>query len=225
MNAKRLVIVDGVRTPFCRAGSSLAGFAPDELGRVATSALLTRTGIDPNLIDEVIFGCVCQPFDAANVARVIALRAGIPEKVPAITVHRNCASGVEAITQAQEKIAAGRGEIFIVGGVESMSQVPLIFPASAANKFAALGKAKTLVQKLRAFAAFRPSDFQPRVGLMLGLTDPVAGMGMGETAELLARELGISRANQDAFALASHTRALARAPIRASKSSPNSNPS
>src|SRR5262245_38501278 len=98
MNAPRFVIIDGVRTPLSKAGTDLARLGADELGRVATQSLLTRTGIDPALIDEVIFGCVGQPADTANVARVIALRAGIPEHVPAITVHRNCASGLEAFT-------------------------------------------------------------------------------------------------------------------------------
>src|SRR5437870_8524595 len=131
MNNERLVIVDGVRTPFCKMGTDLARMGADELGRIAVNALLTRTGLDPALIDEVIFGCVGQPAEAANVARVIALRAGIPEHVPAITVHRNCASGCEAITQAYEKMVAGRGSIFLVGGAESMSQIPLFFKKCA----------------------------------------------------------------------------------------------
>src|SRR5438552_3538887 len=113
MSAPRLVIIDGVRTPFSKMGTDLARLAADELGRVATNALLTRTGIDPGLIDEVIFGCVGQPAESANVARVIALRSGIPERVPAMTVHRNCASGMEAFTQAYEKMLAGRGSIFL----------------------------------------------------------------------------------------------------------------
>src|SRR6059036_2768184 len=111
MKAERLIIVDGVRTPFCKMGSDLSRLGADELGRIAVNALLTRTGLDPHRIDEVIFGCVGQPADAANVARVIALRAGIPEQVPALTVHRNCASGCEAVTQAYEKMVTGRGEI------------------------------------------------------------------------------------------------------------------
>src|SRR5678815_2218662 len=123
----RLAIIDGIRTPFCKAGTDLAEFDAVELGRIAVTSLLERTGLKPHLVDEVIFGCVSQPADAANIARVIALRAGIPEHVPAITVHRNCASGCEAITQAQEKMAAGRGSIFVVGGTESMSQVPLLY--------------------------------------------------------------------------------------------------
>jgi len=208
-HTQRLVIIDGVRTPFCKAGTDLAGLAADELGRIAVNALLTRTGIDPAIVEEVLFGCVSQPADAANVARVIALRAGLPEHIPAVTVHRNCASGFEALTAASERLVAGRGEVFIVGGVESMSQIPLLFPRAASDKFARLAKARSLGQKLAALASFRPSDFKPRIGLMLGLTDPVCGMNMGETAELLARDFGITREEQDAFALRSHLRALA----------------
>jgi acetyl-CoA acetyltransferase family protein len=209
MSSPRLVVVDGVRTPFCKMGSDLARMGADELGRIAVNTLLTRTGLDPGLIDEVIFGCVAQPAEAANVARVIALRAGIPASVPAITVHRNCASGMESFTQAYEKMVAGRGSIFLVGGAESMSQVPLLYKMSAAEKFSKLARAKSALQKIKAMAAFRPSDFQPRIGLQLGLTDPVCGMNMGDTAEVLAREHGIERGLQDAFALESHARALA----------------
>src|SRR5476651_1379477 len=169
MSAPRLVIVDGVRTPFCKWNTSFASLGADELGRIAVSALLTRTGLDPQLIDEVIFGCVSQPAEAANIARVIALRAGIPESVPAVTVHRNCASGFEAITTAYERMCAGRGSIYIVGGTESMSQVPLLYKASAVKKYGALGAAKTTGNKIAALAKFRLSDFEPRVGLKLSL--------------------------------------------------------
>ena len=209
MKNSRLVIVDGVRTPFCKAGTELASLGADELGRIAVNALLTRTGLDPELVDEVIFGCVAQPADATNVARVIALRAGIPESVPAMTVQRNCASGCEAVTLAQERLLAGRGSIFIVGGTESMSNIPFLFKQRTAEKFSRLSRAKGLGQRLQSMAAFRPSDFLPRIGLMLGLTDPVCGMNMGETAEVLAREFGIGRDEQDAFALESHKRAVA----------------
>lgn len=208
MKTQQLAIVDGVRTPFSKAGTEFAALGADELGRNAVNALLTRTGLDPALVDEVIFGCVAQPADAANVARVIALRAGIPEKVPALTVHRNCASGMEAVTQAYEHMMAGRGEVFIVGGAESMSQVPLLFPPGAADKFARFNKAKDLPQKVQALLNFRPHDFSPRVGLLLGLTDPTCGLNMGQTAEVLARELGITREEQDAFAMESHRKAL-----------------
>src|SRR3954468_15403945 len=173
MKTNRLLIIDGVRTPFCKAGTELAALGADELGRIAVNSLLTRTGLDPALVDEVIFGCVAQPVDAANVARVIALRSGIPESVPAITVQRNCASGCEAITLAQEKMLAGTGSVFVVGGAESMSNIPLLFKQSTAVKFGRLNRAKTVAQRLKSLAGFRPSDFQPRVGLLLGLTDPV----------------------------------------------------
>src|SRR5437879_8063302 len=104
---------------------------------------------------------------------------------------------------------AGRVSIFIVGVTESMSNIPLLFNQSAGQKFGRLSRAKKLAQKLQSLAGFRPSDFQPRVGLLLGLTDPVCGMNMGETAEVLAREYSITREEQDAFALQSHKRALA----------------
>lgn len=204
-----LVVVDGVRTPFCRMGSVLAHLPADELGRIAVQALLAKTGLDPALVDEVIFGCVIQPAEAANVARVIALRAGIPKEVPAMTVHRNCASGFEAVTTAHERMAAGRGEIFIVGGTENMSLAPLLFPVAAAKKFEGLMRAKTFGEKMLAAARFRPRDFAPRIGLKVGLSDPVSGLNMGETAELLAREHDISRAEMDAFAQRSHEKAVA----------------
>jgi acetyl-CoA acetyltransferase family protein len=209
MPDNELVIVDGVRTPFCKMGTDLASLSADDLGRVAVQALLTRAGLDPGVIDEVIFGCVGQPPDAMNVARVIALRAGIPESVPAVTVHRNCASGFESVTTAAERMAAGRGSVFIVGGTESMSRIPLLFSESAARKFANLSRAKSPMQKLGMMGALRPNDFAPRAGLRLGLSDPFSGMNMGETAELLARERGISRRQQDEFALRSHQRAAA----------------
>src|SRR5262249_2268390 len=169
MKEDRLVIVEGVRTPFCKAGTELASLGADELGRIAVNALLTRTGLEPELIDEVIFGCVAQPADATNVARVIALRAGIPESVPAVTVQRNCASGCEAVTLAQDRLLAGRGSVFIVGGTESMSNIPLLYKQPAAEKFGRMSRAKSLGQRIQSFAAFRPSDFQPRIGLLLGL--------------------------------------------------------
>lgn len=204
-----LHIIAGIRTPFCRMGTDFDGLGADDLGRHACTALLLRTGIDPALIDEVIFGCVAQPADAANVARVIALRSGMPEHVPAATVHRNCASGMEAITTAHQRMMSGRGDLFLVGGTESMSSVPLMFSHASALKFGELAKAKKVAQKITALAGFRPKDFKPRVGLQLGLTDPYSGMIMGDTAEVLARDYHISRELQDAFAAASHRKALA----------------
>ena len=142
-------------------------------------------------------------------ARVIALRAGLPASVPAATVHRNCASGFEAVTQAAEKIIAGRGDIFLVGGVENMSRIPLFYSYPAAKKFSDFARAKDPAQKVRAVAQFRVTDFRPQIGLQLGLSDPVCGLNMGETAENLSRDFGITRDEQDEFAMRSHHRAIA----------------
>ena len=204
-----LYIVAGVRTPYSKMGTLLAPMAADELGRIATVELLARTGYDPARIDEVVFGCVGQPAESANVARVIALRAGIPAHVPGVSVHRNCASGFEAVTHAAEKMLAGSGDVFLAGGAESMSQVPLLYRDSAAKKFGKLARTKGLGDKVSAMLAFRPGDFQPIIGLQLGLTDPVCGLNMGETAENVARDFGITRETQDQFALRSHQRAIA----------------
>lgn len=204
-----MFILAATRTPFCKIGTDLASLTADDLGRAAVSALLTETGIDPGELSEVILGCVAQPTEAANVARIIALRAGIPQHVPAVTVHRNCASGMESVTNAHQRIAAGQGDLFIVGGAESMTHIPLLFPHEAAIHFAELNRAKSSGQKLSAAASFNLSDFKPRVGLELGLTDPFTGLIMGDTAEILAREFNITREAQDRFAANSHTKALA----------------
>ncbi len=204
MKTNSLFIVAGVRTPFCRAGTSLAEMDSVELGRLAVNGLFARTGLDPALVDETFFGCVAQPANAANMARVIALRAGVPKEKPAMTVQRNCASGMEAVTTAQDKLSAQHGEVFLVGGGESMSQMPLLFRHEAAIKFAMLSRAKGFMGKAGAMAAFRAQDFAPLIALKMGLTDPVAALNMGETAEILAREFQISREEQDTFALRSH---------------------
>ncbi|NNM29966.1 MAG: thiolase family protein [Akkermansiaceae bacterium] len=202
-------ILAATRTPFSKMGTELAPLTAADLGRHALVSLLAETGVDPGEISEVIVGCVGQPPDSANVARIIALRAGIPDHVPAVTVHRNCASGMEAITTAAERIAAGQGDLFVVGGVESMTRIPFFYRDSAVRKFGALARSKSLGQKLGAISKFRPRDFSPIIGLKLGLTDPYSGLNMGETAEVLAREFGISREQQDAFAAESHRKALA----------------
>lgn len=206
---EHLVIVDGIRTPFCKMGSDLAGMSAGDLGAAAVKQLVAQSGLDVESLDQVVMGCVGQPVDSANLARIIALRSGLPESVPAVTVHRNCASGCEAITQAAMAVAAGEGCSFLVGGTESMSNYPLLFHPAAAEKFMSLSKARSVAQRLGALAAFRLGDFKPLISLQMGLTDPVCGLNMGETAELIAREAGLSRADQDDFARESHARALA----------------
>ena len=206
---RAIVLAAGVRTPWARAGVQMAREDAAHLGAVAARELLARTGLDPADLDEVIAGCVGPAHDQANVARVLALRAGVPRAVPARTVARNCASGIEAVTSAVANIRAGLGETFLCVGVEVMSAYPLIYGPQATAIFARLARAKSLGARLSALASFRPRMFAPRVALAEGLTDPVSGLIMGSTAELLAREFGIERAVADAFACESHRRAQA----------------
>ena len=160
-------------------------------------------------------GCVCQPAEAANVARVIALRSGIPKHIPAMTVHRNCASGFEAITTAYERIQSERGSLYLAGGAESMSNAPFLYRKSAIEKFTTLSKAKSFGEKVKAISQFRAKDLSPIIGLKVGLTDPVSGLNMGQTAEVLAREFHLSREELDTFANASHHKAIKHAELRA----------
>jgi acetyl-CoA acyltransferase len=203
-----VVLIDGYRTPFAKAGTALAGVSARELGRVAVTELLARSGADPAQIDEVILGNVAQPSDSTNIARVVALLSGIPERVPAFTVQRNCASGMESITQAYEKIAAGHADLIVAGGTESMSKIPLYVSEGMTRVFERLMRAKSLGARVGAMATVRPKDFTPRLAIVEGLMDPVSGLNMGETAELLAKEFAISREAQDDFALQSHRRAV-----------------
>ena len=206
---KDLAIIAGYRTPFCKASGALQGAAAADLGAHVMRELLDRTGIDPRAIDEVILGCAGPDAREANVARVAALRAGLPESTPAMTVMRNCASGLEAIVTAQQHLRAGDGEVFLVGGAESMSNFPLMMGPQLVKFFQRLGKARSLSQRLAAMAAFRPKALKPRIAIMEGLTDPTTGLMMGSTAEIVARRFDISRAEMDDYALQSHLRASA----------------
>ena len=207
---ERIVLAAGLRLPQVRAGGVFAQEDAGHLGAAAARELIARTGIDAADLDQVIIGCVGQPHDQANVARVIALRAGVPKQVPAFTVARNCASGMQAVTSAVAEIKSGAGELFLVGGVEVMSAYPLIYNKQAVAFFTRMMKARDLGSKLSALASLRPGMFfAPRISLTEGLTDPTVGLIMGSTAENLARDWDIGRAEADAFALRSHQRAKA----------------
>jgi acetyl-CoA acetyltransferase family protein len=206
---ERIAIAGGIRTPYARMDTVFKDYTAVDLGRMVAAELIARTGIDAGALDSVIVGNVAQPVDAVNVARVIALMAGIPEQVPAYTVHRNCASGIQSVVCAAQAIATDEAELVLAAGVESMTQIPLFFPKNFKEAATRFGRAKNLAGKLAALAVLRPRDFFPRVGLLLGLTDPTCGLNMGETAEVLAREMKISRENQDALALSSHQRTVA----------------
>ena len=202
-----VAILAGARTPLCKAGTSLKDCHAEELARLAMQETLYRAGLPPDRLDEVILGNVVMPADAANVARVAALWAGVPRQTPGLTVQRNCASGMEAINEGAMRIRAGMGRMVMAGGTESMSNVPLLFPAETLEPVGQLAKAKSAWQKTRAVATLRPRHFKPIAGLELGLTDPTVNMIMGKTAEVLVQEFGISRREQDEFALRSHEKA------------------
>jgi len=204
-----IAVVDGYRTPFVRAGTTFRDVSAVQLGQVVLTEVLQRTGLDPRQVDEVIFGNIGQPAEATNIARVIGLRAGVPIDRPAYTVQRNCASGMQAITSAAEKILTGQAEIVAAGGTESMSSIPLLFPPAMSDWMAGMLRARSTRQRLQALSRFRLRFLKPRVALELGLTDGYAGLNMGQTAEVLAREFGIPRAEQDAFAYQSHRRTVA----------------
>ncbi len=204
---KKVVIVDGVRTAYIKAGTLFNKLTAVDLGKTALRELLARTNLDAKLLNEVIVGNIGNPPEATNVARIIALEAGVPKNVPSFTVQRNCASGMQSIVDAYLRIISGQAEIIAAGGVESMSKVPLLYSEKATDKFAVLMKSRTMGSRIGAMMRFRPGDFNPVIGLLLGLTDGYCGLNMGDTAEVLAKEYGVSRKEQDTFALMSHQRA------------------
>jgi acetyl-CoA acyltransferase len=225
-NDRDVVIVEGIRTPFAKADTKLKTVHPAELGRVALKELIAKTHLDVDVVDEVIIGNTGNPPDAVNISRVVALNAGIPQKTSAYTVHRNCASALESISDGFERIKSGTLDCVVAGGTENMSQLPLIFSKEFTKIFARLGGARTTGQRVQALASLLKADAQqiielmttgpmqksphkPVISVLEGLTDPFVGKNMGETAELLAKEFGISRLEQDQFALQSHLRASA----------------
>ena len=207
MAMREVYLASGVRSPHAKAGATLKDVAAPYLGAYLLRHLMDENQIPLDEVDEVIMGNVGNPPKYPNIGRVIALEAGLHKKTSGYTVHRNCASGMEALSQAFIKVASGRSEVILAGGVESMSQMPLIYGKEMTDLFASVMKAKTLQDKLKAISSFRPPYLTPIVAIVQGLTDPFCGLNMGQTAELLAREFGITREMQDTYANESHHRA------------------
>ena len=201
---ERIAIITGLRTPFCKAGGAFKHWEAEDLGAYVVKELLARVDLDPELIDEVIFGNVLQPPHATNIARVLAVKGGLSVKVPAFTVNRNCASGLEAIATAMNKILMDEAEIIIAGGTESMSNFPVLFGKKARDFMQRLSKARSFKQKLSAIASFRLGFLKPEIP---GIADPLCSLTMGQTAEILSREFHITRFDQDEFAFMSQSRA------------------
>lgn len=225
-SARDVVIVEGVRTPFAKAGTKLKNVHAAKMGQIALTELIARTNLNVDVVDEVIVGNTGTPADAVNISRVVALNAGIPLKTSAVSVHRNCASALESISSGYEKIKSGTMDVVVAGGTENMSQMPLIMPSSITSIIEKLGSAKTAGQRISALWDWFKADlsqikemvttppmsktkYKPIISIVEGLTDPFVGINMMGTAEILAKEWGLTRQMQDEFALKSHLKATA----------------
>jgi len=185
---KDVMIVAGARTPIGNFGGALKDIPAQKLGELVVREVISRAGLDPQLVDEVIFGCVGQPSDAYNIARVIALMAGLPVRTPAYSVQRNCSSGLQPFVNAFQNIQSQDADIQVIGGVENMSRAPFV------------------TRDMRWGKRLRHAEFIDSI--WEGLTDAFCGQLMGRTAENLAEEFAISREEQDRFAIESHRRAF-----------------
>jgi acetyl-CoA C-acetyltransferase len=208
-NGREVYIVDGSRTPQLKARGTTGPFSASDLAVSAGRALLMRHNFDLTDLDEVILGCVNPSENEANIGRVVSLRLGIPQTVPAWTVQRNCASGMQSIDSATHNIASGQSELVLAGGVEAMSRAPVLHNKTMVDWLGQMMMTKTMGQKLSHFLKLRPGHLKPVIALLRGLTDPVVGLNMGQTAENIAARFDISRNQMDSFAVASHHRLAA----------------
>ena len=199
-------LIDGTRTPFLKVRGVPGPFHASDLAVVAGRALLARQPVEPTQLDEVILGCVSSGPDEANIARVAALRMGCGDRVPAWTVQRNCASGLQAVDSAAMNIASGRADLVLAGGTEAMSHHPVLLNEHMVAWLAGWNRARTPMARLRQLAKLRAGHLKPVIGLLRGLTDPITGLSMGQTAENLAWRFSVAREAMDAFALESHRR-------------------
>ncbi|MDJ0740970.1 MAG: acetyl-CoA C-acetyltransferase [Gammaproteobacteria bacterium] len=206
LRGRPVYVVDGTRTPFLKARGRPGPFHASDLAHAAGRALLTRLAVDAGRVDQVVLGCVSSGPDEANIGRVVALRLGCGERVPAWTVQRNCASGMQAVESAALEIASGRCDLVLAGGTESMSHHPVLFNELMVAWLGAWSQARTLGARGKALMQLRAQHFKPVIALLRGLTDPVVGLSMGQTAEELAERFGVDRATMDAYAVRSHQR-------------------
>ena len=206
MPSRRPVVVSGLRTPFARSGTVFRDVSAVDLARRATQELLERTALDGNVVDEVAFGQVVTSVLAPNVAREVSLLPQLPKTVPAYSLNRACASAGQAVSYAADQITLGHADVVLAGGVESLSDIPILHSKRMAQILVEASKAKTLGQRLAAFGKVRPKDLIP---VSPAIAEPSTGESMGQSAEKMAKENGISREAQDRLALTSHHRAAA----------------
>ncbi len=203
---RRAVVVAGLRTPFAKAGTVFRDATAAELARHCTRELLYRTELPGDQVDEVIYGQVVPSPLIPNVAREVSLLPQFPRTIPAYTLNRACASGAQAIANAADQIVMGNAEVILAGGVEVLSDVPIMHTRKFAQVLQTASKARSLGERLGAFAQVRPRDLVP---VAPAIAEPSTGESMGQSAEKMAKENGITREAQDEFALMSHQRAAA----------------
>jgi len=203
---RKVYIVDGSRTPQLKSRGKVGPFSAGDLAVAAAKPLLLRNNFPLDALDEVILGCMMPGEREANVARVSALRLGIPQSVPAWTVQRNCASGMQSIDSAFKNIRNGDADLILAGGVESMSRAPVLLNHTMVNWLGEFMRARSMSQKIATIFKLRGRHFTPVIALLHGLTDDTVGLNMGETAEIIADKFGITRKQMDEYAMNSHHR-------------------
>ncbi len=198
---RRVAVIAGYRTPFSKAGTDLKDARAVDLARHAARELLERTDLDGRKVDEIVFGQVVPSPLVPNVAREVSLLPQFPKEIPAYSLNRACASAAQAISAAHDQIALGHADIVIAGGVESLSDIPILASRRLADILVEAGKAKTLGRRVGAFSKIRPRDLVP---VSPAIAEPSTGETMGQSAEKMAKENHITREAQDRWALRSH---------------------
>jgi acetyl-CoA acyltransferase len=202
----RVAVMAGLRTPFAKSGTVYAHLSALDLGKIVVSELVQRSGIEASSVQELVFGNVIPSVKAPNIAREIVLGTGLPQSIPGYTVGKACTSANQAITAASDMIARGFADVVIAGGAESLSDVPILFSKNFSEALVGASKQKSVGGKLGSFSKIRPKDLAPDAP---AIAESTTGLTMGESAEKMAKENGISREAQDRFALQSHQRAAA----------------
>jgi acetyl-CoA acyltransferase len=206
LNGRRVAIVAGCRTPFCKAGTLLKDVRAVDLARYAARELLERSDLDPKAVEEVIFGQVVPSALVPNIAREVSLLPQFPKDIPAYSLNRACASSNQAVTAAHDQIALGHANVILAGGAESLSDIPILASRRLSDILVTASKARTLGARVATFARIRPRDLVP---VAPAIAEPSTGQSMGQSAEKMAKENHIGREAQDRWALRSHQLAAA----------------
>ncbi len=206
-NLNDVYIVDGGRTPFLKAKGSPGKFKALDLAIQVVRPMLIRNGIGTDDVDELIVGCVNPDADECNIAKLLALRLGLNVNIPAYTVQRNCASGLQSIDSAYRSIYCGESDLIIAGGTETMSRAPLLFNDDMTIWLSEFTLAKSMLKKLTILFKFKPKLLVPVISLLRALKDPTINLSMGQTAENLAYKFNISREEMDSYSVDSHMKA------------------